>query len=740
MGTKKNLFQKVILQSRNETTLVNFFNQYNIIKIIIILLTIFLIFFFVVFRINHEDEFVISPVQVGTVWPHKTLIAEYTFPIFKSRNTYLQEIKKVRENVLPVFIRNPNAEHETLMKIDSLWSRFIQTNYNESVLGENFQSANAKLFFENISSEKINELQKALLYLKERLPFYFAKIIINTNLKHIQTTEIVIISNNSNIEKIIPKRNVYDLSRLERELRIDFLRKFKSDLVEVVVELLPRVIVFPYEYSSELTQKKTELAIRSVPKTLGYVKSGNVVIEKGKKITEDDYLKLISFQKVKMLIQGESSSFWMLIGAFLNVVFIYSIIFIYLFILRKRIFADNLQFGIINLCLVLVSFFSWLSITIPSELPLGNIILLPALSILIAIVFDSRTAFYSTITMAILVALIRGNDFETASTLMFSGIIGAYSVRDIQNRAQMFRSMVFIEIGFLVPILSFSLQKVSEWINFAESLSLATLNAVTSPMITYGLLYIIEKYSNITTDLKLKEFDNLNHPLLKKLSEIAPGTYQHTMQVAMLAESCAAAVGANTLLTRVGAYFHDIGKLYNPEYFIENQIDIENKHQYISPRRSAEAIKEHVLKGIEIAKEFNVPQRIIDFIPMHHGTSLIKHFYALALEESGDRPVDDTLFRYPGPKPNTKEAVIVMICDSAEAMSRLANRSREELSNMVHRMIQDKLIDGQFDDSNITMKDLKVIEEVVARILFGSTHPRVEYKDIPKTFGHSNNE
>lgn len=731
MGTKKTLFQKLITQSKEKVPNKTLLNQDIIAKTIILIVTIGLILFFVVFRVNREDDFFISPIQVGSVWPHKTLVAEYSFPIYKPRSTYLQEINEARKAVLPVFIYRSYALQETVSRVDSLWNRLVETNFTETSWSDIFQSPKAKLFFEKINTEKISELQKTIDYFKQKIIYWFSKGILDTIIDELQTSEVIVIYENSNIEKIIPKRYFYDISRITTEFRVEYSKRVKPELIELMIEILPKVIVYPYKYSPEFSAKKMEIAIRSVPKTIGYVKAGEIIVEKGKKITEEVFLKLYSYQKVKMHIQQNSFSFWMLIGALLNVLFIYSIIFIYLFILRKRIFADNWQFAIINFCLISISFLSWLSITIPSELPLGYIILLPALSILIGIVFDSRTAFYSTVTMAVLVAFIRGNDFETASALMFSGIIGAYSVRDIQNRTQMFRSMVFIEIGFLVPILAFSLQKVSEWISFAESLSIATLNAVISPIITYGLLFIIERYSNITTDLKLKEFDNLNHPLLKKLSETAPGTFQHTMQMAFLAESCAAAVGANTLLTRVGAYYHDIGKIYNPEYFIENQIGVENKHEFISPRRSAEAIRDHVLKGIEIAREHNLPQRIIDFIPMHHGTSLIKHFYALALEEAGEKLVDDSAFRYPGPKPASKEAVIVMICDSAEAMSRLSHRSKEELSDMIHKMIKDKLLDGQFDESNITIKDLKIIEEVVVRILFGFSHSRVEYKDIP---------
>jgi hypothetical protein len=217
-----------------------------------------------------------------------------------------------------------------------------------------------------------------------------------------------------------------------------------------------------------------------------------------------------------------------------------------------------------------------------------------------------------------------------------------------------------------------------------------------------------------------------------KLSEYAPGTYQHTMSVALLAEKCAIAIGANSLLTRVGSLYHDIGKVAKPEYFVENQLNMDNKHDLLSPKKSAEAIRNHVLEGMKLAKEYKIPKRVIDFIPMHHGTSLIKHFYAKALEENDRKSVNEDDFRYPGPKPNNKETAIVMICDPAEALSRLENKSEEDIETAISFMIQERIGDGQFDNCNLTMNDLKLIKDTILKNLHGISHKRVEYKKLPK--------
>lgn len=714
-------------------------NQFFV-KVLFGLATVLICTIFHMFRFYPREDLLSFSYQEGGIWPHRTLIAEYSFPIFKSKEQYLQDVVKARESVLPVFLENRNAQTQTITRLDSLFQRLQNQNFTSQVFEEVIPNFPYKNSFIVSAQEKQIELQKAKNLVIRFLVNAFSRGVVDNNLKNFKTSEVVIAASNNNAERIFPKRFLYDRERLKKEIQSLLSPNYKEEIVELFNELVARSLVPSLSFSEELFQRRIQIAEKSVPRTIGFVKAGEVIVEKGKKLNDIDVLKLKSYEKVKLLEEEKSFVFSSFFGSFLNILSIYSIIFIYLLILRKRIFGDNFQFGLINVVFILVGLLAWLSVIIQTDLQIRYLILLPSISLLIAIVFDSRTAFYSTITFSLLIASIRGNDFETAFALMLAGIIGAYSVRDIQSRTQMFRSMVFVALGFVVPILAFYFQKASNPSSLFEQMSFAFLNSILSPIFSYGMLFIIEKLSSITTDLKLKEFDDINHPLLQKLSEVAPGTYQHTLSMALLAESCAEAIGANRLLTRVGAYFHDIGKIFKPEYFAENQIEVENKHEYISPKKSAEIIKEHVTKGIELAKEYRLPPRIIDFIPMHHGTSLIRHFYAKALEESEEGTVDERDFRYPGPKPNSKETVIVMICDSAEAMSRLPIKSREELSQTIEKMIMGKLSDGQFDESDISMKDLKTIQEVCVRLLFGIAHQRVEYKDLPQNRVSSKNE
>jgi putative nucleotidyltransferase with HDIG domain len=371
-----------------------------------------------------------------------------------------------------------------------------------------------------------------------------------------------------------------------------------------------------------------------------------------------------------------------------------------------------------------------------SSYPLEYAVIVPALSMLIAILFDSRTAFYSTVVMSLLIAGVRGSDYSVGLAMMIGGMVAAYSVRDIQARTQLFASITYVFIGMSVSIASIGAERSLSWNEMYPQLIVAGINAVFSPIFTFGVLYLIERVFPVTTDLKIDEYDSLEHPLLMEMNEKAPGTFQHTMTIARLAESAAHAIHANALLAKVGSLYHDIGKIPKAEYYVENQINIDNKHNHLPPKKSASIIKEHVHDGIELAKEYKLPQRIIDFIPMHHGTMLVKHFYAKAIElsQNGDGPtiVKEEDYRYTGPKPNTKETGILMLADAAEAVVRLNNaETKEDIEVILQGIINDRMLDGQLDECPLTIAEINEIKESFIKNLLGMRHHRITYKEIP---------
>lgn len=250
-----------------------------------------------------------------------------------------------------------------------------------------------------------------------------------------------------------------------------------------------------------------------------------------------------------------------------------------------------------------------------------------------------------------------------------------------------------------------------------------------SPLIAYGLLIFYEKVFKITTDLTLLELSDFNHPLLKELSSKAPGTFHHSIIMGNLSEAAAESIGANQILARVGCYYHDIGKITKPQFFIENQLDQNNRHNDLNPSVSTKIIIAHVKDGIEMAKKYKLPDKIIEFIPMHHGTTLVSYFYDKAKNISKEE-IFDYSYRYPGPKPQTKETGIVMLADAIEASTRtIEEPSPQKLENKIKEVIRSRFMEGELDECDLTLKDLTKIKESFLKVLVGIHHHRIKYPD-----------
>jgi cyclic-di-AMP phosphodiesterase PgpH len=347
---------------------------------------------------------------------------------------------------------------------------------------------------------------------------------------------------------------------------------------------------------------------------------------------------------------------------------------------------------------------------------------------LLTIVFDSRVGFYSTVIMVLIAGALRGNDYTFTVTNLFAGALAVYTVRDIKNRSQIFRSFLYILTGYVITVLGFSFERFASWENILIELAFAGSNALISPVLTYGLLIFFERLFGITTDLTLLELSNFDKPLLRELSRKAPGTFNHSMTLGTLGETAAEKINANQLLTRVGAYYHDIGKTLVPQNFVENQLNNRNIHEDLSPEQSVKLIVQHVNDGIKLAEEHNLPKEIIDFIPMHHGTATMSFFYEKAKKLYGEEKVNINDYKYPGPKPNTKETVIIMLADGCES----AVRSIEEpdaikVENVIDNIIKGRVTEGQLDESPITFSDIKKIKEAFISILLGQHHKRIKY-------------
>ncbi|MCO5251624.1 MAG: HDIG domain-containing protein [Candidatus Kapabacteria bacterium] len=734
LNPRQTLFQKILVDNAIASQI-----DYNRVKgslrlkIFIIIVSLILTSLFFVIKLDQKAYNIPDYRMVaGSTWEDEPLIAEFSYPIFKEAAKYSEERRLAAEEALPVFVIDEASALSNRTALSTILD-ILEEMLTQQV--DKLPSPISEKSLRPLLDLPLKQREMQFKVIKQTLEKYLAETydngFVNIALDRIVKSEIMVrVDKNQFI--ILNKVNLLDRSAFINNAESIISKTIQAPLQALAMEIVNRLNVPNLVFHNDLTDQAIEQAMNSVPRTIGFVRAGEVIIHNKEKLSELNIAKIKSYQSSRFMTDEDSYGLLYYIGNFGHASMILSILIIYLLILRKKVITDNVELSILMGSMVLISLLSWLSIEIISDLPLQYLIFIPAISMLIAIVFDSRTAFVSTVTMSLLMAGIRGNDYITATQMIFVGMLASYTVRDIQNRTQMYQSIFFIFMGFFISILVFSAESSTDNIDLLKSMSLALICSIMSPIITFGLLFMIERLPNISTDLQIKEYDDPDHPLLKKLTEISPGTYQHTMAVAMLAERCAREIGANHLLTKVGTYYHDLGKMEKPEYFTENQIGIENKHEQISPKKSAQIIIDHVAAGIELARQYKLPQRIIDFIPMHHGTTLVKHFYAQALEMNPDKEINESDFRYPGPKPRTKETAILMICDSAEAISRIESKSLEEIENIIEKNIQDRILDGQFDECNITISDLNKIKTVIAKSLIGMGHKRVSYKEIPK--------
>jgi putative nucleotidyltransferase with HDIG domain len=486
-------------------------------------------------------------------------------------------------------------------------------------------------------------------------------------------------------------------------------------------------------YSAALTEESRKAIEDRVPRTDGIVVEGQHIVGKGEIITPTIKASLESLSQARLDRGGMVAEVGRVAGTIGHAAVIVLLIVLYLKFIRRRIYNDNGQLLLLAIVLLFPAVLAFLSVRLQVAFPLEYLILIPVTSMLLTVLFDSRTGFYGTVVAALIVAGIRGNDYSIALAGLCAGAFAAYTVRDLRSRAQLFKSIAYIFIGYLIAIAALALEQATPLEHATMQAVGALANALVSPVLTLGVLYVVETIFDTVSDLRLSELDNINHPLLRELALRAPGTYQHTMLVAQLAENASIAIGANPLLAKVGAYFHDVGKLGDPTDFVENQGEAGNIHAELTAYESAARVRNHVEQGIELARAHELPERIIDFIPMHHGTLPISFFYQRALTEAGPgHEVNEADFRYPGPRPNTKETAIVMLADAAEAIARTLSQSRadvtpDSIETSIESLIRNRFDQGQLDQSDITVRDLTVIRSVFSRLLAGLHHPRISY-------------
>lgn len=491
--------------------------------------------------------------------------------------------------------------------------------------------------------------------------------------------------------------------------------------------LLATALVPNIKVDAEKTAEKLQALLAEVSLMRGVVAKGSVIIRYGHYIDASTYNQLKAFQEsYESGKVSRQKNFLIISGQAILIGVLLAVLLLFLAQNRPQILEDpaNLMFVLFNILFV----FGLASMVVYINPAYIYITPFPILPIVLRSFFDTRVALFVHMIAALIVGLIAPNSFEFIMLQFATGMFSIVTISGLYKRGQIFLAAFQISLIYILVYVGFSLFKeVRLDLDTLEAVLHFSLNGLLC-LFAFPLIYIFERVFGLTSDITLLELSDTNNPLLRELAEKAPGTFQHSLQVANLAESAVLAIKGKPLLVRTGALYHDIGKMHNPLYFIENQTTGVNPHDELSYKESAEIITNHVKKGIELAKVHHLPEKVIDFIRTHHGTSTVQYFYRQYLSNFPDDQEARDEFAYPGPKPFSKETAVLMMADSVEAASRSLKRPNEEaLSKLVDRIIDHQLADKQLENADITLREVALVKQILKKKLLNIYHLRVEY-------------
>jgi len=643
--------------------------------------------------------------EKGEIWKNKDLISPFNFAILKTNPQVDTDKKDALNNVLPIYTINKYLIND----VEEAYLNEFDVKWRSNALPEN---------------EKELYRQSSFKLLKS----IYDKGIIAINAKHqkgSQNYDFSLLDNN--VSRSVSSQDVFTVQTALDYFKDNFQSvnlKAKEVIVNLVEDHLQPNIIF----NEKLTGIVQENAINSLSTTRGMVQKGELIIAKNNVIDDEIYQKLQSFKEIyeaQSKTIGDSSLVYF--GQILLVGFNVCLLMVFLHLFRKDIFADNRQLSLI--LLVTTTMLLALSWAIKLNLPSLYYIPYSIVPIIIRILFDTRLALYLHLLVILIAGFFVPNSFEFVYYQVTAGMVAIYSIRNLVKREQLLLSALFILTAYFISFVGIALLREGsigqiEWLNFVPFIVSVLLS-----LLAYPLIYAFERLFGITSDVALIELTNTNNKLLRELAFKAPGTFQHSLQVANLAEAAIFKIGGNSLLVRAGALYHDIGKIENPQYFIENQNTGLSPHDKLPYEQSAQIIIKHVHKGIEITRRHQLPESVIDFIRTHHGNTRVDYFYQSFLKNSPEKFVDENIFRYPGPIPFSKETGVLMLADSVEAASRsLKNPDAQSINDLVERIIDYKLEQNQLDNCDITLKDLETIKLIFKTMLMSIYHVRIDYQ------------
>lgn len=656
--------------------------QSQIYRIILYLLSVFIIIYIIPKKGKFQYDF-----KEGKPWKYETLISPFDFLIQKSESEINFEKFLISKNATKYFNKNLNVS-------DSIIS-IVNTKLNDS--------------FPNLFQQT-----------KEILNKIYEPGLVNYSIE-LEADSVFLIS------KINKSKIRYDELNKTNDYKIDSIIYNSLEDSFQLHAFLRDILIADVVFDKETTNSNLNKLLNQISHTKGLVSNGVRIISRGEIVDADKFGILNSLKmKFESQLWSKSNFNWITLGY--SIIVGITLFFLLLFLKKNRIsiYLNNTKITFIFLIILI-----FISITIAVfKYQPDYIYVVPLCSIplLLRAFFDSRLGLFVHVLTLLILGFIVPNNFEFLFLHTIAGIITILTPSDLYQRANLFVSVSIITSVYILSYFSISIITNGDISYIDLNIPLLFIFNGLATLFVHPLIYIFEKIFGLVSDVSLLELTNTNSKLLKELSEKAPGTFYHSLAVSNLAEAVATQISANVMLVRVGALYHDIGKMNNPNYFIENQSNSFNPHNELEPLESSNIIKDHISNGIEIAKRNRLPDRVIDFIRTHHGTSMIKFFYDKAIKSKVDSNESD--FRYSGPKPFSKETAIVMMADSIEAASKSIKEPNVKLiENFVDKIINTQIEDNQFENCNITLEELNFTKKILKEKLNNIYHLRVEYPD-----------
>ncbi len=684
-------------------------NQHEIIsKYILIFTAIFLI----VLSLPKETQFNYT-FQKGKPWAFENLMAPFDFAINKTESELNEEKAGIMKNAHPFYRYD---EQVSIQKINSFQGELSEISKNKN-LTVHTKEVERPTKHSQIQSSIGSEILKKVY---DRGIILIEDQSIGNNPDGIITVVRNNIAEEHNLNDYFTVQSAYTFitEELNKILIADKL---------LLAPLLENALEHNVLYDDNSTRQWAKQMLDKISPSHGLVQKDEVIILKGEVVEDHKFQKLESFKNEMKNQDFSSSTKWMMyLGHFILVSLAIGMLMIFLYLFRKDIYDDNSRILLLMLLILLILFiFLWARKINVFDLYLVPVCILP---IIVRAFYDTRTALFTHIVTLLIIGFEAPSGFEFMFIQTVAGMVAIFTIVNMSRRVQIFISVFMIFMSYSISFIGITILHEAnlrsiDWLNLKWFLG----NSIIT-LFAFPLIFIFEKVFGFLSDVSLMELADSNSSLLRELSMKAPGTFQHSLQVANLAEAAIYHIGGNPLMVRAGAMYHDIGKIDMPIYFIENQNTLNNPHDDISFEESARIIKSHVIRGIEKAKKHGVPDQIIDFIRTHHGTARLQYFYQSFLKNFPEKTPEEELFRYTGPLPFSRETAVLMIADSVEAASRsLKNADSEQISQLVDQIIDKQIEQKQFDNSPVTLKDISELRKLFKKMLISIYHVRVEY-------------